>query len=416
MSIRRYWLFLLLAFGHFVSIVHTSATCVLCGEHGPESAPFTERALPDLGVPANSCGDLVEAVLFVQGGTAICDSIQAFGTYCGCNLPPNACHLCWDGSRVSNKNLTLPDYQVSTFADTFGYDSNPACETLEALLHTTRTSDTQQCLDIQIDAGERCGCPPVPVELLPHNNSTNFTGNDFDNESNVDTPPKDKEPTKEQRCTLCENGVSTPVPNQWVDIGQERTLTCAEWEILATSFPEGSADCALIRSGASRICQCPRPQGQCTMCPLGEPIPRPQQRLNWLFDSFLSSDRDSIVTEDSRSQFLTCQLMESHVASGHPLLDEIFGTEEELLCTAMQMKSWICGCQPDWRQIVLTWSYRLSAMLSFVVSDDTRPDPRPSSLSYSCLLGVWPHHSFHSSKTKHKIHNIPPTCPRHIHL
>ena len=366
LSTRQYFSLGVFIIGQLVvrhSIAQVASECRICGENGPENAPFLDRVLPSLGVPAETCGDLVNAVLFVEAGTEICNSIQAFGTFCGCNLPPDPCHLCWDGSRVPNENLTLPTYQVSMFTNTFGFDSSPNCQALEALLHTTRTGDTQPCLDIQVDVGETCGCPPLPVESLPPNNSTNSTTQDANNDTTlVEPPPEDEEI---QPCNICENGVSSPVPDKLVNVGRGPQITCSEWEILASSFPEGSADCLVTRSATSTICQCPRREGQCTMCPLGELIPKPQQRLNWYTDSFLSAGRQTIFSED---RFLTCELMESNVASEHPLLDEIFGTQKELLCTAMQMKSWICGCRPDWRQIVLTWSYRLSAMLSFVVS------------------------------------------------
>ena len=338
-----------------------SGTCFLCGDQGPSIAPFGEKLLPALGTPVNRCLELEEAAVFIQRDTKACDAVQAFGTYCGCNKPPSACSLCWDGSNAVNQNVTLFDYRASMFVDTFGFDGNLTCELLESFLHTTRLNNSEQCLNTQIDAGERCGCPPLPVELLPNHNSTNSTTTNEEEE-------EEEEPSSSwQRCTLCETGDPPPFPDKLVDIGRDQDATCEEWDLLAGAFEEGSGDCALVRTGASRSCQCPRPQGLCTMCPLGEPIPKPQQRLNWYTDSFLSSDRDMFVPEDSRARFLTCELMESNVANRHPLLEDVFGTEEELLCTAMQMKSWICGCKPDWRQIVLTWSYRLSGMLSLTV-------------------------------------------------
>ena len=353
-----------------VHVSSVAATCSICGVYGPSRVPFPEKSLPDVAGPLSRCVDLDESSRFVEPGTQICDSLQAMGTFCGCNRPPEACLLCWDGSPVIHKNLTLPGYSASAFVNTFGFDSTLSCELLEAYLHTTRTRNTDQCLDIQIDVGERCGCPPLPQDMLPiHHNSTNTTDINpgQDNNNSTATPDRDAPNTPDRRrCTICENGDPPPFPNIPVDVGQERTLSCAGWDAYAQSFEEGSSDCSLIRSGASRICQCPRPEGQCTMCPLGEAIPKPQQELNWLTDSFLSSVRDTVVVEGAG--FLNCQLMESHVASGYPLLAEVFGTEEELLCTAMQMKSWICGCKPDWRQIALTWCYRLSGMCSLIVS------------------------------------------------
>ena len=395
--------------------VGTVRKCKLCGDYGPESTPFPNKPLPDIKLPVGTCLEIEKASPFIEPDTQACNSIQAFGTYCGCNKPPNACTLCWDGSQATNKNFTLVDYPASMFVDTLGFDQNLNCESLEALLHSTRSKDTDQCDSVQLGAGERCGCPPIPVQLTQTNNNNNTDTLTTDNIFSTSTEGEEER----KSCTICENGDPPPFPHKVVDLGNDQKLTCTEWDNLAGTLEEGSGDCALVRSGASRICQCPRPAGQCTMCPLGEPIPYPRRNLNWLSGSFLSSDRDYYLP--SGVDYLNCELMESYVTSEYSLFPQIFGVEEELLCTAMQMKSWICGCQPDWRQIVLTWSYRLSGAFSLLVSHIRKRRielsvVRSLSLSHThtqpfLLAGVQSHHCLHSSKATNKIYNLPPARP-----
>ena len=345
----------------------TTTTCSLCGVYGPPTIPFPDKPLPAAARPLSQCLDLEESSFFIEADTAACEALQAIGTYCGCNTPPDACHLCWNGSRAIHKNLTLSNYTASDLLGLNGYDSSLDCETLEAFLHNVRTSDSQECFDIQLDVGQQCGCPPIPEEvILSRNNTNSTTDNNNNNATGVAVDEETPSSSSLRRCTLCETGDPPPYPDRVVDTGGGGIqATCSEWDTVAAAFEDGSGDCSLVRIGASRLCNCPVPEGLCTMCPLGEPIPYPNQELNWLSDFFLSSDGDAV--QSGRDIFLNCQLMESHVTAGYPLLEEVFGSEEELICTAMQMKSWICGCQPDWRQIALTWCYRLSGILSLTV-------------------------------------------------
>ena len=400
-----------IAQGTLVAKATASTTCSICGIYGPPTIPLPDKRLPVAARPLDRCLDLEESSFFIQAETAVCEAMQAFGTYCGCNIPPDACALCWDGSRAINKNHTIPGYTAADFVTINGFDSSITCETLEAFLHNTWSSDSEQCFDIQFDAGERCGCPPMPKDMVLSRNNTHSTITNVTEE--------DKEPQlSPRRCTICENGDPPPFPDRVVDIGREREATCAQWNTVASGFEDGSGDCALVRAAASGICECPRSEDYCTMCPLGEPIPHPERELNWLSRVFLSSGGDT--GQSGRDNFLNCQLMESHVAGGYPLLAEIFGTEEELICTAMQMKSWICGCRPDWRQIVLMWCYRLSGTFSLIVSLSMQGffifAQKSISLIGRRLVGFQPYHCFHSSKTQMQIYRISPTRPGNFDL
>ena len=133
-----------------VATTTTTTTCSVCGSYGPSSTPFPDKRLPEIAGPLSRCLDLEEASLYVGADTQLCEAMRALGPYCGCNTPPDACSLCWDGSLVTTKkNLTLPNYQASDFINTYGYDLNMTCETMEAFLPTIPSSNTeQQCLSI----------------------------------------------------------------------------------------------------------------------------------------------------------------------------------------------------------------------------------------------------------------------------
>ena len=220
------------------------------------------------------------------------------------------------------------------------------CEALESFLKSTSQLDSEQCMSAQIDVGEVCGCPPIPSERV--NNAT---------DDNVENS-QEQEPTEQQNdartsCSLCRNGTPAPLGDKLIT---DSLISCSEWELIGLGFKDHSDDCEFIRL-FGRICGCPPPPEECSICPLGEPVPRPDYSLNWLNKATLSTSTSTFKSRVDSGN-LTCELMETFLAPNNPIV---------LVCTAMQMKSWICGCRPDWKPIVLTGCYRISAMLSFVV-------------------------------------------------
>ena len=331
--------------------------CRICGGLGPVPQPL--KTLPEkYNIPLQSCFELETAASLLEDGSEICDAIQAFASFCECNLPPGSCALCWDGSNATNLDTTLENYPASDFLGGFGADTLLDCEALESFLKSTSQLDSEQCMSAQIDVGEVCGCPPIPSERV--NNAT---------DDNVENS-QEQEPTEQQNdartsCSLCRNGTPAPWGDKLIDIGTDPLISCSEWELIGLGFKDHSDDCEFIRY-FGRICGCPPQPGECSICPLGEPVPRPDYRLNWLNKATLSTPTSAFKSRVDSGNF-TCELMETFLAPNNPILPEIFSIDEGLVCTAMQMKSWICGCRPDWKPIVLTWCYRISAMLSFVV-------------------------------------------------
>ena len=329
----------------------TDTSCRVCGELGPSKVPFPNKRIPEqFNLPTvGSCFSLETTALALNEGSQICDSIQSFGSYCGCNIAPDACTLCWDGTSAPKRTATTMNYNASNFVSIVGPNSDVVlnCEVLEAFLHSTTKNDSVQCFSTQLDVGEQCGCPPIPENRTQANNGTE-----------VDRP----EPIRSGApCTLCINGEAPPFPNKVA-----HRQSCSEWEAFGAFLLEDSEDCSLLRL-VSGICECSRQPDACSLCPLGETVPRPNQGLNWLDQSTLTTTNSELHARLD-SDRLTCELMESAVATKNQLLSQVMSVEDGLVCPAVQMKSWICGCRPDWRAILLTWAYRSSGMLSFIVS------------------------------------------------
>ena len=373
-----------------VVVVTQSNPCPIC-LLGPDRVPWPEKKLPNIGIPANDCFSVEQAALLFEDGSDICTLIQGLGTYCGCNRSPIACNLCWDGSEVVHKEKELPNYPVNGFLSTLPEGVYTNCESLQAFLHGSH-NHTDYCREVQLDAGEDCGCPPIPTnENENTNNSTagnsgNATGtnstlifgsNNSSNNNDNNTTSNSTTPTAAvslgvDACGICENSTSPlPEPDKVLTL-IDATSTCGEWNRLASAFPEDSDDCAFMRAG-SRYCGCPLREGACTLCPNGEPVGRPNQQLDWLSSTFLSStSKEGSIFRRITPDILTCSIMESIVAGEHSAFVGAFDIEPALFCTAAQLKSWICGCSPDWKPILLTWSYRISGMLSLMVSEHSK--------------------------------------------
>ena len=346
--------------------------CTLC-EFGPDQVPDSEKVV---GTPSASttttCGMLQSSLApLVQDGTPFCNAIRTMGTFCGCNVPPNACSLCWDGSPVTNLLLELPDYQARDLVPLSPIDTALTCESLESYLNTLGENDAQ-CLSIQQDAGERCGCPPLLVEEPPSNannntatpqnaTGTNATVPPVVEEQNTDSNEQTETQEPRQSCTPCRNREdSIMFPDLPLPAGDLPLESCADLGFFASLLGEDDVECDVVRA-VGFYCGCPRPPDACTLCPNGESVPNPSRTLTWI------SRNMQYVPEgfEEAGNSVTCGIMEGFVASNSA---ELLGTSEDLLCLSAQLKSSICGCSPDWRQILLTWAYRLSGMLSLLVS------------------------------------------------
>eukprot|EP00541_Cyclophora_tenuis_P002027 CAMPEP_0116544696 /NCGR_PEP_ID=MMETSP0397-20121206/2258_1 /TAXON_ID=216820 /ORGANISM="Cyclophora tenuis, Strain ECT3854" /LENGTH=115 /DNA_ID=CAMNT_0004068931 /DNA_START=297 /DNA_END=641 /DNA_ORIENTATION=+ len=92
---------------NFVVPQYNAQKCRLC-VYGPDTIPDPDKVIADeSSAPANTCGFMELTAPFVDEGSEFCLAIRATATRCGCNIPPNACHLCWDESPVTNPQKEL---------------------------------------------------------------------------------------------------------------------------------------------------------------------------------------------------------------------------------------------------------------------------------------------------------------------
>ena len=332
--------------------------CTVCGESGPQPVPFPDQSLDIVGIPFKTCSDAADFATSLMGDNDLCNIIHRSGHLCGCNVPYDGCTLCGDASSVPDPNLALPPGSDRTAT---------TCGELEVILPFSVEQGTDQCLYNQITFGETvCGCPPSDKSVAPAFSSGNATSPAV---SPAAMPPSFT-PGVGEVCTICPHG-GMGFPNKiiyWNSVTSALQLTCQDWDGLAGFLPATSSDCTIFRNFALE-CGCPLEQIACHLCPNGETVPNPDRRLNWLTDGGFVSTRTSAFQAQFDFGFLSCGLMASVVATDN--LDrfaQLFNLNGALFCTAVQLKSWICGCSPDWRQIFLTWSYRLSGMLSLLVS------------------------------------------------
>ena len=351
------------------------AQCPVCGSFGPDSVPLLDKELGINGIPVDTCGTMEGIALALAPDSEFCGVVQSVGTLCGCNIPPEGCTLCWDGSPVGVPDVELPNYAAADYVPS----SLPVtgvlnCETLQALLHTTDTQGSSQCLAIQQDVGVTCGCPQRPIVINPTMSPTAVNSTDatatmapvVDTSNNATDPIE--EPPAVERCSLCPDGGVMAFPDKVLALDDATSnTTCRQWESFAAAVTTGSSDCELFGNFAL-YCGCALENKVCSLCPNGEAVPNPTRENRWFFEAFVSTRK---TTFQSRllPERMNCDLMASIVATEWiESLAALFDLDSDLYCMAVQLRSWICGCSPDWRQYLLTWCYRISGMLSFLVS------------------------------------------------
>ena len=315
-----------------------AAPCQMCTE-GPDSVPFVDKRTD--GVVASTtttCGDLEILSRSFDEFSDECIWIQSHGTLCGCNVPSDACHLCWDGSLVPNPETVLVDYNYGGIP----FDSTPAsitCEHIQSEMNTV-SSQAQACETIQRDAGERCGCPAYDASSRPPLNP----------------------------CRTCKFGEPIPLINKEFP-PLDAFETCRDVADAERWVSGDSLECRELQLTA-KYCGCRMEPDVCTLCPKGETLPRLDQTVNWAND-FLPG----LVNRDET----TCELVES-ITAGYVNSDAT-NVDEGVLCAAHQLKSGSCGCEPGRLSFAITWLYRSTGMLSLAVS---RPEYKKSVCS--CLF------------------------------
>ena len=372
MATRPVWLWTLwLSLCCFPESLVRAQPCTVCGSLGPASVPLPNKQLGVEGVPIDTCGGMEGFALAFGPDSEFCTIIQSLGGLCGCNVASDACYLCWDGSPVPNAQLILPSYQLADYLPLppeVAVSSDLNCEQLQSIMQYSEINDSTACIATQVDVGETCGCPP---HVNNNSNSTN-PSTDVPNASNRTMEPVSDNSTTNitepviERCSICAEGVEMAYPDKVLAVNQaSQNLTCRQWEGLASIELASSPDCGIFVM-ISAYCGCPPEEVACHFCPNGEQVPNPTQTLDWFFadTAFVSTRVTGVQAADVDA--LRCDLMASIVASedGIEEMAQLVNLDSDLLCTAVQLRSWICGCSPHWKQYLLTWCYRISGMLS----------------------------------------------------
>ena len=319
--------------------------CTVCKDG--TDVPFPDTPLNVDGIPVNTCGDLQITGALLPSTNEFCGSIQSIGTLCGCPIPESACRLCGDNDGMLEENNATDRELEGYNASDFLFGAPPGipmtCGSMQAVLHNEHENSTR-CLSLLQSVGETCGCPA--------------------SNSNSSLPPTTSPApsvTPIVPCQLCALGGDIQNPNRELTLGDLPVETCADLNNFAFLLDANSIECTGIQSLGS-LCGCPVSPNACTLCPNGEPVPRPSVSLDW-FDSFSSALPEFY---SGFGNFLTCEIMEATLKTPSVAL---FSYEPDFICMTLQLKSWICGCNPDWKQKLITWGYRFSGMLSFFVSE-----------------------------------------------
>lgn len=126
--------------------------CTLCKDGSSTPVPDKIAVIPNL--PPASCKQLELAVPFAipNESSEQCHLAHQLSSLCGCPVPEDACHLCPDGSRVTNQELELPMFTPI-------FENAPfTCILMEAYLQSFSNS-SDFCPHVQRSAAELCGCP-----------------------------------------------------------------------------------------------------------------------------------------------------------------------------------------------------------------------------------------------------------------
>ena len=337
--------------------------------HGPEQIPDRNRLVdPTQGnTLTNTCGFLADSGTgFILEGTNLCQGIRSAATNCGCNIPPDACLLCWDGSTAPNVDLELMDYPATDLVPVSPPGVLLNCNTLEGALHTMNQNDPR-CSIIQRDAGERCGCPPFPGSAEEGtNNETTLAP------TGTAVPVDEDEPEALEPCPVCVGGEPMPLPDKPLSLGGLPISSCGDLESFTALLVGGTNMCMGLQS-LGPFCGCAKPPNSCSLCPNGEPVPYKNVKLNFL------SDFNPPEEFEALGDSLTCEITEAITASNP---GSQYGLDDSIFCQSMQFKSNLCGCKPNWNQLLLPWSYRLSGILSLVVGRRQKEDMQKA-LEYS---------------------------------
>jgi hypothetical protein len=154
---------------------------------------------------------------------------------------------------------------------------------------------------------------------------------------------------------------------------------------LAYTFTANDAQCENIQL-LGPYCGCPVTMQACSFCPNGEPVPFPNRPFP-LLETFQGLPPGFLrkVAGD-----LTCGEYQS-ILDVDPVSG--IGIDPGYACLVGQFRSGECGCSQGYQEELVTWLFRVSAMLSligsfFIVRDVIKKPPERRTTYHQLILGT----------------------------
>lgn len=345
-----------LPFGVFTLSVAVSSQqpCSICIDRA-DAITFPDKEFNMAGIPVETCQDLSNMAPLVTSDNAFCLSIQSMGPFCGCPIPSEACHLCSGGSPVPETSKQLQSHPANRYIAGAPPGVPMTCETMESVLYMQQRNGTEQCKVFQGSAGVECGCPVIDNVFEENQTAATLS-------PSTSPAPSGAQPAM---CSVCINGEDISLPDKALDLGDLPIETCADLDRFAVLLPMESEQCIGLQS-IGTLCGCSPPHSSygCTLCPHGEAPSRPRKHLKWISEGI--SSRSETYSQIGES--LTYETFDASLQTLSPETEGLYGANHNLICLGAQVRSWNCGCKQDWRPIVLTWGYRISATCSLLVS------------------------------------------------
>lgn len=228
---------------------------------------------------------------------------------------------------------------------------------MDAVLNILANDTDDLCLQARNDAAQTCGC------RNSFTNSSTFNTTHTSNINKTTTSPANPPKQYVSPCSLCLDASIVPLfPNKTIHLGAFPVNNCDDLTVFAGLLASNDIQCQGLQS-LGPYCGCPRPSGACSLCPNGEAVPFPD-RFSPLIQGF--KGLPSGLVRDLASN-LTCGELESIVELPPPSSIGS-GIDPALMCLVSQLRSGSCGCSQGWKAKLITWFYRVSAILSLVGS------------------------------------------------
>jgi len=384
-----------------------------------------------------------------SGGLYLCDCKvpKTKCQLCSVGDEGNTASSFLDGEHEIEDGIRKSDLDGGDSANT-QFDEILTCFSLWINLAVYVQSDTQECWDYQRKYATQCGCQKpetLPFVLSPSifnydssnsnnlntNAATNITNNDANNykDTIINNDNNNNNPTSTTTtsstpsssiCRVCESEEEVmlyPEREFEFDIYQyyvDESMSgfsihnCGELDFWASVLPGLQSDMCTAVTMMSSYCGCHRGQQQdqqelekeetsflnndddnnvCTLCSNGLAPRYPLKTLNW-------NDKDLYHHMSFRLPVkrFNCGMFDSIMRSS---FDEggMGGISEGQYCLFAHFRSTYCGCDVDWKSIIIIWCFRISGFLSllgssFVIYSVCQKKKKLNSTYHQILLGL----------------------------